>query len=229
MRAEPGIADAGAGAPDPARDEDADADNNSDGTGDAVVIIFEGALGDLDLPAAHRALDALVLGRWPQLMHAYSGCSHAHGSESPPGSGRTGTSLTAADARRRLAMDDVWSRLPRCCLLGEGSDHSTRLRLLGVTPELSTIFVSVPVKSTTPITHRVFRRTVPRRRIMLVSTACFFPSCVTTAALSLYRLVSGRSHSTWNEFCLLAHARAESSRVSGGHALRLPRAPPHRA
>lgn len=138
MRTEPRIADAGV--PDPARDEDADADNNSGGTWDAVIAIVEGPIDEFDWPAADRALDALILGRWPQLMHAYSGCSHAHGSESPPGSGRTGTSLTAADARRRLATDDVWSRLLRCCLLGEGSDHSTPLRLLVLrlgTPRMS--------------------------------------------------------------------------------------------
>ena len=84
---------------------------------------------------------------------------------------------------------------------------STLLRLLGVPPEFKTILESKPVKRTTPITHFVFRKTVPRRRVMERSTGEVWLSMM-TLPLSLYMLVSGRSHWIWNELSEFAQACA---------------------
>ena len=93
-----------------------------DGTGDAVVVDvnvdIDGARDDLEGRAAADSAPrrSEVLGRWPQWMHAYSGCSHPHWG--PPGSGRTGMSPTPVDARRGLAVGVVWTWLSRSCLFG---------------------------------------------------------------------------------------------------------------
>ena len=102
-----GTADPAAGVPNGTGSEvaDTDTDDNSDGEGDAVAVIVGEDLADLEWRAADGARCSSILGRWPQLMHAYSGCSHAHGNA--PGSGRTGMSPTAVDSRAGLATGDV--------------------------------------------------------------------------------------------------------------------------
>ncbi len=121
VETELGIADAGVanGA------GNAEADDETECAGDAVVVDVDGALDDLEWPTAERAPRRWVrMGRWPQWMHAYSGCSHAQGA--PPTEGRTGMSPTPVDSRRGLATGDVWTWLSRCCLLcGDGGAACT--------------------------------------------------------------------------------------------------------
>ena len=68
-------------------------------------------------------------------------------------------------------------------------------RFDGVIPEFAIIFVSDPVKRTTPMTHFVLRKTVPLSNTVDMSTGDFV-GCVpslTTAALSLNMLTSAAS------------------------------------
>ena len=103
MKTELRTADAGV----PAGTGDEKTDHTSGGGGDAVVVAVDtdGARDDLEWRVQDHALRRPVLGRRPQWMHAYSGCSHRQGD--PPRGGRTGMSPTPVDACRGLATGDV--------------------------------------------------------------------------------------------------------------------------
>lgn len=107
---------------------------------------------------------------------------------------------------------------------------STLLRLLGVPPEFITILVSSPVYMTTPITHAVFRNTVPRRSVICISigkVSCSWTASLSVfdlfksrAAFSLYMFTSGLSQSNLKVFAMFAQSAAVRRCVSDGTALR---------